>query len=225
MGKRGFARTSENVLDADARRPILFLRSFKDDERYILEPVFWWWTRINRRVQKDVSLEEAIALNMDGEGPIVAVGKPDEWAPALGARRMYLGNDWKEQIHDLILRSQRIVIFLGSSSGVQWEYDEILPLKCLFKTLMVIPPVSIDDVQRRWNTFIASVGTREDVVIPTLLPASAVFITFKTDNSATRGVVHESPGVRNPRMLRGVCAEHYENALRQIVTSDSVEVA
>ena len=55
-------------------------------------------------------------------GPFVAVGKPGEKLPELGAARMYLqDSEWKDKVHDLMSRASLVVLRAGRTDGLWWE--------------------------------------------------------------------------------------------------------
>ncbi|MEV4513911.1 hypothetical protein AB0K00_33755 [Dactylosporangium sp. NPDC049525] len=71
-------------------------------------------------------------------GPVVAVGRPGEPLPPLGAKRVYLrppaGRTWKDEVSEAI-RSARLVAIVaavsedpGTAEGTLWEYTEALRL-------------------------------------------------------------------------------------------------
>lgn len=224
-GKRGLASTGQKLLKNATWPPILFLRSFEDDERFFVGPRNFILTWRGRRVKKDMSLEEAIALYMRKFGPVVAIGKPDEWAPALGAARVYFGDDWQDKVRDLILRSQYVAVFLGNGQGLQWEIDQLTGLDQLHKVIVIIPPVPIDELQRRWSVFTNMASHINNTSFPRQLPHSAVFVTFETFNGDKRCFVHESSGVRNAQRVSCVCADHYEFPLKKLLSNFGKVVA
>lgn len=70
-------------------------------------------------------------------GPVVAVGKPGEPLPPLGARRFYLepdGGAWQPEVSELIRRARLVIIVAaigehaGSGEGTLWEYAEAVRL-------------------------------------------------------------------------------------------------
>lgn len=84
-GRRLGAPMATEILKRDHRRPVLYLRAFRDDlfrstgTPSLVGYIFW-----------DPTVEEKLALKMRGVGPFVAIGKPGEHLPQLGAARMYV---------------------------------------------------------------------------------------------------------------------------------------
>jgi transposase len=59
---------------------------------------------------------------MNGSGPFVAIGRPGEELPALGAYRTYVQHEaWQEEGRDLLSAAQLVLIRLGMTEGVLWE--------------------------------------------------------------------------------------------------------
>jgi hypothetical protein len=118
-GKKLRTVAAHDALRADNRAPILYLRSFDHDGttlpgRATGEPLF-------------MTLEERISRSLGSLGPFVAIGKPGESLPELGAARMYVeDNDWQKAVDGLVAQAQLVVIRVGTSKGVQWEIQTAL---------------------------------------------------------------------------------------------------
>ena len=98
------------LLARDNRPPVLWFRAFEDEllggqERY----------------------EERIARNLKSLGPLIALGRPDEPEPQLGAARIYLSSeDWKPAVVWLMKRAGAVVFVVGRTSGLWWEIKKAL---------------------------------------------------------------------------------------------------
>jgi hypothetical protein len=54
-------------------------------------------------------------------GPVVAVGRPGEELPLLGAARLYFGDEeWREKVESLISLSQIVIIQAGHTEALEW---------------------------------------------------------------------------------------------------------
>lgn len=105
--------SSEKVF-ADERAPILFLRSFSDDQVDNC-------ARVDRQ-----TAEEILVSMLKDMGPVVAVGRPGEKNPPLGALRLYFKDDqWQEKVMSLMSIAQLVVIQAGSSDGLIWELEAV----------------------------------------------------------------------------------------------------
>jgi hypothetical protein len=131
--------TVEEAIKHDPRPPILYLRPFKADGiRFSSLRV--WADRANRFVnsininrmmyadEPPASLrtgEELIVSLIDPLGPVVAVGKPGERVPPVGAARLYLGDEWRDVVRDYMKRSQLVILFAGSTTHFAWEIGQL----------------------------------------------------------------------------------------------------
>jgi hypothetical protein len=117
--------SADEALARDPRSPIVYLRSFRDDGEMVSEggtPVYWLL-----RASGGWSDEETMAGILDRLGPVIAVGKPGEPLPELGAARLYVAHDqWQERVRALMQLAQLVVIRVGSSRGVWWEIEQAL---------------------------------------------------------------------------------------------------
>ena len=60
-------------------------------------------------------------------GPVVAIGKPGEPLPELGAARLYVGDaDWKAKVTDMMARSRLVIIRTGSTPNLEWEIEQAM---------------------------------------------------------------------------------------------------
>jgi hypothetical protein len=73
---------TDSLLAVDQRPPILFLRSFDDDEKQR-------FTRSDKAFL-DFSLETRLSNHFSRFGPFIAIGSPKEAVPQLGASRVLL---------------------------------------------------------------------------------------------------------------------------------------
>jgi hypothetical protein len=81
-------------------------------------------------------------MYLNDYGPVIAIGRPGEWAPPLGAARKYVTDDWQGEVLDLINKCQLIVVILGKTNGLAWEIQQLIRLGVLKKLILVIPPVN-----------------------------------------------------------------------------------
>lgn len=149
LGRRLQVPLASDVLARDARPPVLYLRSFRDDDA--THQVFErWLLRINYR-----SEEEELAATFSDVGPLVAVGRPKEHLPHLGAARFYFRDDeWKERVAELMAKASVVVLRVGGSRGLIWELE---------RALSTLPPqklVLLLGNNARWDTLLAAAGPR-----------------------------------------------------------------
>jgi hypothetical protein len=125
----------------DPRPPILFLRSFEDDQLRFRRPAWdlagrWldlWSFRRN--------IDEALIDEIAQYGPVVALGMPGETRVPFGAMRYYSKHeDWQRIVTETAQRAQAIVIGAGSTPGVLWEYGLLAREKLVDRSLLLFPP-------------------------------------------------------------------------------------
>ena len=141
-------RSLEQVQGADDRPPILFLRSFSDDQVQIppRSPTrfahFEQWLLDGS--SRSISLDHLLLQEGTVHGPTVALGKPDEPVPPYGVSRGYFEHsDWQAAVTRLCEDAQAIVLVIDQSEGLAWEIDFVLSQGHVGKTLFLLRP---DDV-------------------------------------------------------------------------------
>ena len=147
-------RDAEAHLRRDPRPPVLLLRSFADDERLIEVRVRVSTQRsgFENVLIRAERFEEVLARQLWSIGPVIAVGRPGEPLPLLGAARTYLPVDeWEPKVSSLMDQAALIIVVLGESAGLVWKIDRLCDSAHLGKTVIAIPPL-IGVVKPRWVT-------------------------------------------------------------------------
>ncbi|WP_379545971.1 hypothetical protein ACFCW2_09645 [Qipengyuania sp. DSG2-2] len=73
-----------------------------------------------------LSEEEQVALAFDEIAPMVAIGRPGEMLPQLGAYRVYTDDDsWQDMVHAMLDRSSLVVMRAGETEGFWWEVANV----------------------------------------------------------------------------------------------------
>lgn len=220
--RRGFVEEWVNVKKRDRRQPFLLLRAFDDDDRFMVHGPRVGLTRggDDGWVRGEVSLEEALVKVLtDDYGPVVAIGRPGEWAPPLGAARHYVTGDWQSEVRDWIHASRMIVVILGSTPGLGWELEQLLRLRVLPKVVLVLPPVPPDEHLRRWRRF-AAAARAAGVAAPTRVGEEVVFVTFARDGDFT---VHTAPDLRRGWFGGGRRARNYTSPFKALIRATAGE--
>jgi TM2 domain-containing membrane protein YozV len=140
--------SAEEVLKRDGRPPVVYIRSFKDDPVIVAATsrankwygnIFLWTAA--------VSIEQELAFIMNRVGPVVAIGKPGEPLPELGAARLYVGDDeWQSEITEMMKRSRLVIIRGGTTANLWWEIEQaarVLPLR----KLVIVSPGNGGEIQ------------------------------------------------------------------------------
>jgi TM2 domain-containing membrane protein YozV len=132
-------RGARDVLFTDTRPPVIYLRSFQDDVRSPVGGAFGMWLKVLMWVLP-VSFEQELAAIMNRLGPFVAVGRPGEKLPELGANRFYFRDDeWQVRVAELVRQAQLTVILCGTTANLWWEIDHVLQSATPNRVLLVIP--------------------------------------------------------------------------------------
>ncbi|MFI6898190.1 transferase [Streptomyces sp. NPDC050256] len=126
---RGAAR----ALLADGRQPVLYLRSFADDDVAAQVDDSGSFISLHSR-------EEQFTAALGAVGPVITVGRPGEPLPRLGAARFYLPlDDWQPTILRLMALSQLCVLRLGSGEGLWWEVQQARATQAARKIVLLVP--------------------------------------------------------------------------------------
>ena len=169
--------TLQKVLEADARKPVLLLRSFGDDaslpvSRPQKSPVGNLMFR--RR------LEQGIAGALKTFGPLIAIGKPGEPLPEIGAARAYLDdNEWQPAVLRWIEQALFIVMMAGATTWITWELHRIVELGRAHHLFVVVPP---GDNGKRWQHIDKSLeSTRWYPGVAALDPKGLLLVRLRSD--------------------------------------------
>ena len=120
-GARHLAPDADAAMAADPRPPVVYLRSFDTDDT-------------------PSNVEWALCEIMDDVGPFVAVGRPGDTLPPMGASRAYRSDrDWQPYVRDLMSRAALVVMLAGKTEGLRWELRECLR-RVSPKRLVVLVP-------------------------------------------------------------------------------------
>ncbi len=126
-GWRHEALSADEAMRLDARAPVLYLRSFRDDGQALLAASGRWDpSRLLGRFSV-ISAEQELTYVLRRVGPVIAIGRPGEPLPELGAARLYVDHEhWQRTVRHLLQRAALVVVRVGASAGVQWEVENTL---------------------------------------------------------------------------------------------------
>jgi hypothetical protein len=121
---------ASELLARDSRPPIVYLRSFQIDAE--ITPGAHTLLRRAARVftyMSAITPEQELAIVLERLGPVVAIGKPGEPLPELGAARLYVDDaHWQETVRDLIARARLVVVRAGPTDNLWWELQQAAAL-------------------------------------------------------------------------------------------------
>jgi hypothetical protein len=125
--RRHEAVSAAQAMADDPRPPVLYLRSFQDDGSVLLDDQGWPGMQRLTRAASPSSSEEELAQILQRIGPVVAIGKPGESLPELGAARLYVSHEeWQAVVGALMKQAALVVVRVGPSPGVLWEIGQAL---------------------------------------------------------------------------------------------------
>jgi hypothetical protein len=132
--RRYFQVDADSLLAVDRRPPILFLRSFEDDEKGS-------YAKSNKALL-DFSLETRLCNHFSRFGPFVAIGSPKETVPQLGAARVLLSDDeWQPRVLSWMREANVIIMYSGKTRWVNWELQKVLENECATRLILMIPEI------------------------------------------------------------------------------------
>jgi hypothetical protein len=170
LARRIAAVRARSLLQRDARKPLLYLRSFGDDDLRLRVAIaergglVRWLSP--RRFER---FEEVVARHLTEVGPVIAVDRPGTRLPPLGAARESLPDAvWKEVVDERMGETSWIVVSAAPRRvppGLAWELSRISENGLWGKTVLILPPVAEAELQARWGDFantLSSVGPTGD---------------------------------------------------------------
>jgi hypothetical protein len=142
-GRRLQSCPALQLMQRDPRRPILFLRSFDDDDLFDPTPrMIPLGDYFPRRY------EESLAQALRTIGPMITIGRPgDELALLGGARLCVPDHAWKTAVEYLRNRASVVVLMIGRSQGLWWEITSSLESVPIERLLCFFPYV--EETKRR----------------------------------------------------------------------------
>jgi hypothetical protein len=163
--KRLLMLDAKQLMNEDPRPCVLFLRSFSDDQISLENAKPPWYLRVLDPGSVNSNLEELVVKTYSDIGPVIAIGRPTDEIPPLGAARHYLGGeDWQSTVRSLIREASVIIIGIGpSSEGLDWELNTIATEGQINKTLFLVPPAFSKNIEK-----LSEFGSQIDVSLANL---------------------------------------------------------
>ena len=210
------ARGAVQALRADGRTPVLYLRSFGDDAT--AARVDEMPGALSTALLSVSTREEQLVEALGAFGPVIAVGRPREPLPHLGAARFYLPfHDWQPGVLRLMELCRLIVLRLGEGDGLWWEVDQASTTQPAGKLVLLVPGER-DGLGERLDEHLPKPTGLDGVVTGTGLWTAAV-VVFGPDWTPRVVPVAPVPGQRAPR---GSAAHHVARAVQEALDSVGV---
>jgi hypothetical protein len=159
-------RAEEALVRSGAKRPIFYLRSFGLDDEVgrpsVLELIL--------NVQPG-NPEQVMTRIIGGCGPVIAIGRPGEALPALGAARFYVADSlWQEKVADVAAVSQLVVWASGATPGLDWEITHLIrtipPEKLILWAHPHLLDLDADEREVAWSAFVDGIGRQFPKPLP-----------------------------------------------------------
>jgi hypothetical protein len=132
--RRYFQVNADSLLAVDQRPPILFLRSFADDEKVIFTS--------SEKAFLDFSLETRLSNHFYYFGPFIAIGSPQEKLPEPGAARVLLSDsDWQPRVLQWMYQASLILMYSGKTHWVNWELSQVIAAQRVPNLILMIPEI------------------------------------------------------------------------------------
>jgi hypothetical protein len=177
-------------LSGDKRGPVLLLRSFDDAKRP---------ARLSRSMGKKIrnysylenrffgyTFDEIITDKIDKEiGPVVALGDPGDYLPALGSAKLYIpdsndGNVWWDAAKELIDKAQLIIVIESAGENVQRELDYIRNNIASGKVIFVTYPKIFKITEGLWSNF-RKLCEKVNITLPEIHVGEGKLLTFDNE--------------------------------------------
>ena len=147
--KRMLAKPFHDVIKVDDQSPVIYLRSFEDDEEHGAPDAglqMFFGLSVYKNTAEDIIVDSFKRL-----GPVIAVGKPGESLPIPGATRLYVSHEhWQAVVSDLMQRAAAVVLRAGTSTGLSWEIKHALQNVAPDRVCIVlVPPTGYTKDQKK----------------------------------------------------------------------------
>lgn len=148
----------------------VYLRSFNDE-------------------RKGKKLKQRMTKALSEWFPVYAIGKPDEFMPPPGAKRIYVEDDWQEIVYDMIKRAQIILQRINTSENFLWEFEQSYKLQLFDKSVFWVDNIEeyrafCQIIQQRYGLTFPQLENRKCHVAFYQLPDHTfriIYLTVKDD--------------------------------------------
>lgn len=150
---------------------IVYLRSFGDDGKGGDYPVTMSTAVAGHFVKYNGTYEYTLLKPFRKRFTVIAIGKPGEELPEVGALRLYVADEvWQQCVADLLQKARYVVIRPANSDGLNWEINYIITQQLLPKLILSTTIGNLDDTAVRAARF-KKFGTRFRELAGIELPA------------------------------------------------------
>lgn len=142
-GRRHVIDLASDSVNTASRDTVLYLRDFESDRAS-------GFGRISMS-----SEEEQLTKALRGIGTAIAVGRPCEDLPPIGAPRIYYDDkEWRDRVGELIRSARLVVIRTGTGDGLHWEVHHVI--RCVRPEQLLVAVANEASFQafRNWTSSI-----------------------------------------------------------------------
>jgi hypothetical protein len=165
-GQAGARGAQAELSRERSRRPVFYLRSFDLDKAVSRSSIIEWLSE-----NPLATAEQRVTRTLSRVGPVIAIGRPNERLPPLGAKRFYVSDQlWKEKVSDVVEVSQLVLWATGTTPGLRWEIEHLVNMRTPEKLIVWPHPRALRlgtaEREREWVRFLDMMGS----VFPKPLP-------------------------------------------------------
>ncbi len=132
--KKSNQQTLQENMQTDKRPPVLFLRSFETEG----DAPLTIFDAVSKGSKKLITYEDIAIGYTKMVGPVIAIASPlRKETEILGASKGYV-EDWQKAIHQYMASASLIIMRPFGSEGVLWEFEQLVKLRYLHKTILYI---------------------------------------------------------------------------------------
>jgi hypothetical protein len=212
LGTRLLARNAVVALKRDARAPIVYLRPFRADVNLADRWIDFFAILVRNWHETN---ERSLALAVRDLGPLIAIGRPGEHVPPLGAARLYVEDaHWQGVVEKVVEVSRLVILRVGRTDGFRWELEHVTA-KCDPRKVVIYLPQSDRDAHYAY--------LREQWRMPVPLPpdpGDALFLAFGPNWQPH--LLHADGG-KFRRLLTGSAAPQVRSALKSTLETLGIE--
>ncbi len=140
-GQKWITFSLSHLVRKDKRKPILFLRSFRDDQVLMPRAKYSLTGTLAEFGRPSLSLDEMLYNKASRHGPVVAIGRPGDTLQPYGAAREYISDEtWKMRVADLSRDASTIIACADNTEGTIWELRHVLQAPSAHKTMVLFHP-------------------------------------------------------------------------------------
>ncbi|HEY5959746.1 MAG TPA: hypothetical protein VIV60_24500, partial [Polyangiaceae bacterium] len=202
------------------KRQLLYLRSFRDDPNSVVETNHGFSFSPNSWFERRPwFFEEVVASAVPDAAVLVALGRRDQYSHPIGSVRLEVknANEWQKAVREEMAASFGVVFAMGTSAGLQWEFEEAISRGSVdVARIVIVNPCALQrDAASRWREFAEWFKRAARVNGWVLrLPDATETVTVVRFDKNGNGVAHLG-GVNSPSTFR----RGLTKLLREILTT------